>query len=178
MAGPKDIQRLPRGLVDLFGLKSTGDAPHVLSDTVAPTSDFKDEYISDRVSLVTATVVPAGTGYTNYVGSGPPFDEIWYLYHLSLATGPNGFVNAVSTFEAWLELVPSGASFGLFVPGTGTGALAAAARLYPAGGVGIMFERPVLLRAGDTFSMNVATFTGTGANSYPVLRLRVGKVKV
>lgn len=178
MAGPLDIQRLPRGLVDVFGLKATGDAPHLLSDSVIAQASFKDEYLVDRQSVATGSTAPAGTGQAAFVGASPPFDEIWYMYHLSLVGGPTCVVNGASTFEAWVELIPAGASFGLFIPGTGTGNLAAAARVFPQGGVGIMYETPVLLRPGDVFSYNVATFTGTGLNTYPVLRLKVAKVKV
>lgn len=178
MAGPMDIQRVPRGLVDLFGLKATGDAPHTLDQGISASVDFKDEYMADRQQVVTATPTIAGAGQTDFVGSAVPFDELWYLYHFSLVGGPLCFVNAVSTFEAWVELIPMAASIGLFVPGTGTGPLAAAAKVFPYGGMAIMFEEPILLRPGDRFSYNVATYTGTGLNSPPVLRLKVAKIKV
>lgn len=90
MAGPLDIQRFPRALLDLLGLKATGDTPHTMGDSVVGTVDLSIHYPIDRtISLVSGTtsIAAAQTGYpqpgtnnTFYVPSG----EIWSVLGVSM----------------------------------------------------------------------------------------------
>lgn len=178
MAGPMDIQRVPRGLVDLFGLKSTGDSPHVLSQQMQGGVDFLDAYLLDRVSTVQGVPAPNAPGVFQIL-SGPAFDEIWFVYHIAYLPTPLNTLNAASTYEASYEIYNQNTNNGLFIPGTWSGKLTVAGTWPSAGqAAASLFEKPLIMRSGDGFQANVYTYTGTGLNGYPVLRVKRAVVKI
>ena len=64
MAGRFTIQRPPRGLLDLLGLKGFGDNPTELEDKVRGTVDLSQMYLADQfVSLATATANVSANGF-------------------------------------------------------------------------------------------------------------------
>lgn len=94
MAGPLDIQRFPQGLLDLFGLKATGNAPHLLSEAIAAIADVLPLYLVDRtVDIYSGGItVSAAQQLWPTVGQAvcvvPP-GEMWVVLNTSvnLSTG-------------------------------------------------------------------------------------------
>lgn len=180
MAGPLDIQRLPRAFVDLLGLKSTGDAPHFISETVQGVVDLSVHYPIDRtISLVSGTTSIAGaqTGYPQ-PGSNPvftvPAGELWSVLGVSMwlttaavttATGVNigiwrsnappgpGVLNTEWLFENQIDMIASS---------------------FRSMGRSFRFG-DVLMQSGDAAVMMASAITGTPSL---LMQLRVAKLLV
>lgn len=87
MAGPQDIQRYPQALVDLLGLKATGDAPHLLSNAVALTLEGLDFYLLQRRTTQQAQSTAMGAAGGSYVFPatfGPASNEYWFVTDASV----------------------------------------------------------------------------------------------
>lgn len=75
---PGVIQRLPLAYLDLLGLKSSGDAPHVVQDDLSVSIDITSLYWANRFEFVagsTTTGLAAG-GYFPSSLAVPP-GEMW-----------------------------------------------------------------------------------------------------
>jgi hypothetical protein len=85
MAGPLDIQRLPKGLVDLFGMKGTGDSPHLLSEFVFTSAEITDLYTADRLISTGGTTAAAvnAAGNAAFVGTSVPPGEMWLVQNIT-----------------------------------------------------------------------------------------------
>ena len=77
MAGPFDIQRFPKGLLDFLGLRATGDTPHTLETSVRGQIDLERYYLVDRVTAIQPNVTITANGFfTAAVATVPP-GEMW-----------------------------------------------------------------------------------------------------
>jgi len=87
MAGPQDIQRFPKGLIDLLGMRATGDTPSQLGQQISGELALKDEYLFDRLvglrTGVGAGLINATGSYGWLLATVPP-GQIWYVYGMSI----------------------------------------------------------------------------------------------
>jgi len=90
MAGPQSIQRYPAGLLDLLGMRGTGECPHELSGFVLPIVQMDDLYRWQRRVRVGAntTVAPAAAGTFYACGTlDIPQGSIWLVVDVVAKTG-------------------------------------------------------------------------------------------
>jgi hypothetical protein len=154
MADAKTIQRLPVGLLDMLGMQSTGDAPHVIAGEIQPTMDLTDLYLTDRLkgsNATTANVAAVGALLSTV---GPPAGEQWMVYGL---TGNSGVLAAATAFTGNLLINRQSAGFSQFV----SQPYAAANPALWAGGVS--YEKPLIMRPGDLLGIWISAITGAPA---------------
>lgn len=92
MLTPPVINRIPRGLLDFFGLKTGGRNPQQLAETIAPVLDLWNLYEQDSIDVFQESVgVPAGGALGPFdfggVGIAPgivPADEMWHFREYSI----------------------------------------------------------------------------------------------
>jgi hypothetical protein len=152
MAGRFDIQRLPKGLVDLFGMKGTGDSPHTLSDLVFTSTEVSDLYLLDRMTVTSgATAIPpAGIGYTTITGTFVPSGEIWLVYSIS-------FISAVTAAAtSWIM------SGGVLRANGGVQLMTERQLVGAADSVNLMayFQRPMIMLPGDALCVRCSQIVG------------------
>ncbi len=157
MAGPQDIQRYPRGLIDLLGMRATGDTPHQLSQQTTGILELTDYYLNDRLEAVTSSpsAVIAGTGITNFQ-LVVPAREMWAVYEYSVTLTP---IAAASTLRFAPGYFRSPEAASRFVTVTPSVTCLAS----EGNSAGIHFERPLLLLPGTIFGVYVSLFTGAPA---------------
>jgi hypothetical protein len=157
VADAKTIQRLPNGLLDLLGMQSTGDTPHLINGEVQGTLELSDLYLTDRLrgaNAATANVAAVGPLLTTV---GPPAGEQWMVYGF---TGASDVALAAATgYTANLLINRASTGFSQFV--TQPFAIANPARW--AGGV--TYERPLIMRPGDLLGVWISAVTGAPASA-------------
>lgn len=79
------IQRIPRGLLDLLGLRGYGDTPHLLGQNLVGTVDLSPLYLLDRQeTIITNTNNLAGVGFYQTAAIGEvPEGEMWILSNVT-----------------------------------------------------------------------------------------------
>jgi hypothetical protein len=157
MAGPQDIQRLPKGLIDLVGMRATGQTPSQLAQLVAGEIDLKQEYLLDRLQVGTWTSGIALPAVGDIRVSGPAPGVQWYVFGVSGTAGP---VAAAATLQFAFG-VNRGTQLGqnLILPGCASPLLVAGAVFQ----FGHYFENPMILRAGDGWGIKTVVHTGAPA---------------
>lgn len=158
MAGRLTIQRFPKGLIELLGMRATGDTPTELQQYIAGNLDLLDMYLLDRMQhriISTGVAIPA-LGYQTFgTSSGPAAGYVWFVYDIGVQYGP---VAAAATLQSALG-ISRAQNNSTPLPGGSTGLLAA-------GGVAtvaIHFERPLIMRPGDIIAHNTSVYTGAPA---------------
>ena len=159
MAGPKTIQRLPVGLLDILGMQSTGDTPHLIADEVQPVMDLTDLYLTDRLSRsIAQTAVIAAIGFAvagTVTPLGPAPGEQWMVYGLMTSSGALAAATQIT-----------------YVMAVSRTSLAAGAQYLTRQQVvanpnifaeGLTFERPLILRPGDQLGIFVSQLTAAPA---------------
>jgi len=156
MAGPLDIQRFPTGLLDLLGLKATGQTPSILASQVQATlADCVDYYLLNRrVQLSGATPIGLIANSNQPVnGLLVPATELWFVYNVSVRlTLPTG---AGITARFW-GTVTDQASPTLPLCLTETANIAAIDQQQ----VCRVFERPHLFGPGTQFGVSSGAIVG------------------
>lgn len=173
MAGPQDIQRYPRGLIDVLGLRSTGDTPSALSMEQSAVLDMWDLYLADRCEAVTFNASGNVTALGNllFTGATVPQGEMWLLYELTIFSGVVAAATS-QTIVPWLSRSQTGT-------GVNVSALADPCIVGIAGSgmTGRHFERPTVCMPGQTFGLQVVAIVGAPAN-LPILNLYFARIKV
>lgn len=154
MAGPQDIQRFPKGLIDLLGMRATGDTPNQLAAQIAGELALKDEYLFDRLigyrAAVGAGLINATGSFSLTLGTVPP-GQLWYVYGWSIeVTAPAPATGLTIT----LGFARGAANVRNYV--------GPAQRLIATEGAawGVWFETPLILGPGDTPVAYVSSVTG------------------
>lgn len=171
MAGPMDIQRYPTGLIDLLGMRATGETPHQLANGIAGNLDLTDFYLYDRVQTQVGQS-PVAIGAVGFLANSTgattiPQGEMWVLFDATLRVPAIAAATALTlslvvqrATTGWLMLTDE-----LVLPAS-TGGLK-----------GYRHSSPVLLRSGDVFGTYATNVTGVPGQqafttvSYAVLRL-------
>jgi len=96
MAGPFDIQRSPKGLLDFLGLKATGDAPHTLQQSIGASVSLDRMYLADRIVNTTQNVTITAAGYFTPTSAIVPPGELWFPTAIRCAA-----TNAAGTTYLW-----------------------------------------------------------------------------
>jgi len=156
MAGPQDIQRYPRGLIDLLGMRATGDTPHQLGQNISGSLELLELYLNDRLipNASAAAGVIAAVGDLNIAGLTVPARELWLVFEASLSSTTTAGATGFTATMGVLRNRGSGNVYSAWIPPVTVGALAQASS-------GIKFSRPAILLPGDL--MNVRTVAITGA---------------
>lgn len=172
MAGPQDIQRYPRGLIDLLGMRATGDTPHLLSNETTPAIDLLDFYLADRCigQTFTASGVVAALGNLTFTGAVVPNGEMWLLYEATVFTGVCAAATSC-TVVPFMARSQSGLAQAIAI-----GAPLAAGLAGSALG-GQIFERPRVLMPGNQFGLQITAITGAPAVT-PILNLYFARLTV
>jgi hypothetical protein len=161
MAGPQDIQRYPTGLIDLLGMRATGQTPNQLGAEISGSIDIGELYLFDRrVTRVGQSPVAIGAvGFlANTTGATVvPQGEMWVLYDCTMRVPAIAAATALN-----LSLV-------IQRPADGTSAwfmLTEELRLVALQGAlaGYRHDRPMLLQPGDTFGTYATLVTGVPAS--------------
>lgn len=156
MAGPLTIQRFPKGLIEILGMRATGDTPAALAQQIAGNLDLLDMYLLDRckTQAITTGIALTVPGYiTMGSASGPAAGFIWFVYDISVSFGA---VGAASTLQSHVGISRI-ANVSINLPGMSSGLLNSG----QASTVGIHFERPLIMRPGDLVSLSTPLLTGT-----------------
>jgi len=158
MAGPQSIQRYPRGLIDLLGMRATGDTPQELAQSVIGNLELLEFYLADRL-IPNASVGAApmnAVGDFAIAGLTVPSREIWLVYEVTLTSGTTAAATAVTATAGLMRNVGSGNVYSaLTMPSTA----GAAAQL----NVGSKFDRPVMALPGNVFNVRCSAVTGVPA---------------
>lgn len=169
MAGPFDIQRYPKGVIDLLGMRATGDTPNQLASSTAPVIEMTDYYLTDRVvGLALSPAAPlAAIGFAPAVGSAVPAGEQWMVYSAAMILPAIAAATAIKTafvirraFAAYQVMVETPQ-----IP-AGEGFIG-----------GLTFERPMVMRSGDDFGCFTVNITGAPAST-PTLYLAFARLQV
>ena len=169
MAGPLDIQRLPKGLIDLLGMRATGDTPHQLAQSTIAQLEVTDYYLSDRV--VGLSVQPAAalaaTGFSLGVGSAVPAGEQWMVYSAAIIVPT---IAAATALKTSLVIRRAFAAYQVLV---------ATPQIPASEGFigGVTFERPMVMRSGDDLGCFTVNLTGVPAST-PTLYLAFARLTV
>lgn len=150
---PASIQRVPIGLLDHLGIKSTGDNPSILTDSVIPTVDLTPMYLINRWEYINVTTAVAGA--IGVVTAATPTD----------LQVPNGQLWIVQDFSVRSAAIPAATSYRLTLVAFNaqTGIPFAFAPLAQTSGVGeavgINWPGPIVLRPGEACGVFVQALT-------------------
>lgn len=155
MAGPQDIQRYPRGLIDLLGMRATGETPHKLAQDMSGVLELLELYLNDR--LTPNASASAGniiaTGDVPITGLTVPEREMWLIWEMTLTTGLFAAATAANVTGGLLRNRGSGNVFTALTP---TQKVVAAEQAC----VGSKFDRPVIALPGNVAACRVSAITG------------------
>lgn len=158
MAGPQAIQRYPRGLIDLLGMRATGDTPHMLAGDIGGSLEMLEFYLADRLVPNAAAAGAAVTvvGDLAIPGLIVPARELWLIYECTLTSGTTAAATGFTATAGLLRNVGSGNVYSALTDPTVVGASSQA-------NIGAKFERPVLALPGSQFNVRVSAVTGAPA---------------
>jgi hypothetical protein len=167
MAGPQDIQRFPRGLVDLLGMRATGDTPHTLAQSTVGMIEMLDLYTNDRLQTASLNLSVAinAIGQATFLNSQVPPGELWLIYQATLLCQPTAAATALKVAAGIRRGGPNGSPSGVQLV---TEQLSLGAS--DGGVVGQTFSRPLLALPGQDFVTQCQFITGVPAVN-PTLNL-------
>jgi hypothetical protein len=172
MAGPQDIQRYPKGLIDLLGMRATGDTPHQLAQQTIGNLGLLDFYLSDRCEVLdtpTPIALP-GLGTISFQNSTVPAGQAWLIYEASVIVPPIAALAGLRTTPLIFR-TNTAAAFGVQIAPTMTCATTEGNMS------GSHFEHPLLAQAGQSFGLYTSIFTGAPATT-PRLTLYFARILV
>lgn len=155
MAGPQDIQRYPRGLIDLLGMRATGETPSKLSQENHGTLEMLEFYLNDRMTpnASASAAPPAAIGNIPITGLTVPDRELWLVFELTTYIAAIAGGTAVKFTGGVLRNRGSGNVFTALT-------LPVSVPAGEAGYVGTKFTRPVLMTPGNVVAAQVTGITG------------------
>jgi len=158
MAGPQDIQRYPRGLIDLLGMRATGDTPHQLGKDISGSLELLELYLNDRLTPNASAAGAAVTvvGDLNIAGLTVPARELWLVFECSLSSTTTAAATGFTATAGVLRNRGSGNVYSAWTAPVTVGASSQASS-------GTKFTRPALMLPGDLCNVRVASVTGAPA---------------
>lgn len=109
MAGPFDVQRVPRGLLDALNMRGGGQTPKMLAQELAGSFELRELYAQDNRIQVDALGGAPAAGFNTSGTATVPAGELWVVTHLgvfvsngvgvSITLAPAYQVNATSAFS-------------------------------------------------------------------------------
>ena len=94
-----DVNRIPRGFLDLIGGQTQGKNPPVFSDGLSPIIDMTPLYLAQTLGTHKENFTHTGTG--DQVAVTVPSDEVWLL----LSLGTLAFASVADEFEQWAFII-------------------------------------------------------------------------
>jgi len=94
-----NVNRIPRGFLDLIGAQTQGKNPPVFSDGLSPVVDMTPLYLAQ--TLGTHKVQVSHTAASQQVSITVPSDEVWLL----LSLGTNALAATIGEFEQWIFII-------------------------------------------------------------------------
>lgn len=174
MAGPQDIQRLPAGLIDLLGMRATGQTPATLAQSTQPTLDLFNLYAQDRRITQSGSpgVAPTVGGWLPIVtfSAVVPAGKLWLLFHASAIVPAAAAATSLTGFVALRRFSAGGTSVDLPLTDTQTAQDAARSVACRA-----EFPEPIVLRAGDNIGWYTLALVGAPASN-PVIRIDYAEI--
>jgi len=154
MAGPLTIQRFPKGLIEILGMRATGDTPAQLAQDVSGDLDLLDFYLLDRCQdrLITSISIPAVGEINMGTTAGPAPGFIWLVYDLAVRLPTPAAASSIQC--VWgIQRTASAMTMieGLRSPVVLPGDTFDAAK---------HFEKPLIMRPGDLVGVATRIFTG------------------
>jgi len=157
MAGPLTIQRFPRGLLDLLGMKGTGQAPTSLAELLAGTIDATQFYLFERITTTTKFLANSAIGgYRTDATLTVPAGELWIFDTASyfIAVSAAGSIRLTPAYQ---RAVSTGDWSGLGVQTQQVGGAAATDQL-----ISGQLGRELILSPSDTIGAYInAPIVGT-----------------
>lgn len=155
MAGAQDIQRYPRGLIDLLGMRATGETPHKLGQENIGTLEMLEFYLNDRMTpnASASAAPPAAIGNVQITGLTVPDRELWLVFELTAYVAAIAAATRLVFTGGVLRNRGSGNVYSALTDSIVVPAL-------EAGYVGKKFERPVLMLPGNVVSAQITGITG------------------
>lgn len=160
MSGPQDIQRPARGLVDLLGLKSTGDSPRMIGAEISGKLELLDLYLADRrtttQNIAASTITAVGFKPIGQLAASiPQPGYLFFVYSIMVTLR----TQAASSWEGAIVVMPQ-----RFVGLQGYTYIAS--NPWPTAALenlvlGRYFERPLIMQPGDTIGVMTSAVTGT-----------------
>lgn len=83
MAGPLDIQRAPRGLLDWLSLKGSGRTPVTLQDSIQLSVDASYVYLQDQFRTHDSIINPVAAGFNSPASYTVPAGILWIVVNAS-----------------------------------------------------------------------------------------------
>lgn len=161
MAGPQDIQRVPRGLIDLLGMRATGQTPAQLGGDVRGSLELLEFYLNERFVVFqgnTGNII--ANGLQSPAGSTVPNGQLWLLFQLSLSSN----ISAAGTgafLTGGVLRNPSGIAPYFALTDQTNWAQQTTVN------VGANFTRPVIMQPGDSLAVRTNAII-TAAPNLPV----------
>jgi hypothetical protein len=154
MAGPQDIQRFPRGLIDILGMRATGETPSRLAQETQPQLDLIDLYLLDRQrQFQNSSAVIAANGNVLIPGMTVPSGELWFLYEATMQVPTIAVATLLQTMLAvYRSQTGTNLPLGLG-PSIRTPALEGNAW-------GIHFEKPLIMSPAQSIGLYTSVCTG------------------
>lgn len=87
MAGPFTIQRVPRGVLELLGLRGSGDLPHEMAQEIRATLDIGPFYGFDLLRTPSSLVAAVANGWNTTAALTVPAGEIWVVTNATVQWG-------------------------------------------------------------------------------------------
>ena len=94
-----DVNRIPRGFLDLIGAQTQGKNPPVFSDGLSPIVDMTPLYLAQTLGTHKETLLHSNNA--EQLAVVVPSDEVWWL--LSVAT--TSLSTVAGSFEQWAFII-------------------------------------------------------------------------
>lgn len=166
------INRIPRGYLDLLKTETGGKLPSASSETVAPVVDMNAFYEADKLSIEQLQHTPGAFPSSSSVFV--PTDETWVLWALGMSWGANALADTMDWLVSLRRLPAAGSVSGsapIWKPNTpgpvGPGILS---RVTDA----IFLPRPLTLQSGSEVILDALNGNQlrTGTCTLTIARLR------
>jgi hypothetical protein len=165
MAGPQDIQRVPRGLIDLLGMRATGQTPAQLDATVNGQIELLEFYLNERFVIATQTgSIVISPGLTGFNSLTVPNGQLWLLYQMTFSSVSSAAgTGAICTGGITRQYLTGGNYFAL----TNVFEWGPLAQL----NIGANFTRPVIMQPGDQVNLRTSAILTAAPSVAPICHI-------
>lgn len=151
----KPIQIIPEGLLGMFQIKNAGKNPQELFETIQPSLEMLDWYMSSYAELQKGIqFAPSATGVA-FFGIEVPPTEFWFVHSIGIRIA----LDAAEDIEARIGFVPPGGSFVQVFEGTQFGAVS---YTVPNDNLCISAQPKTFFGPGTRFGLSILAITAAG----------------
>lgn len=115
MADRFTIQRVPRGVLELLGLRGSGDLPHDMAQEIRATLDIGPFYGFDLLRTPSQLIAAVANGFNTHANLTVPSGEIWAMTNITaeISTGAGAAVVASLGYKRLQDNAGSARTLGL-----------------------------------------------------------------